>query len=195
MTLEATLSARIAAKWAGFLTAARANPLFWRACVGAGLVALIDQVTKHVILHVVKLPERLGPCARAPDVICAQIHVAPIFDLTYVRNFGASFGMLAGGGASRIFLSCLSMAIVAGLLYWLARLDRRIPAAGIAFIVGGALGNLYDRVSYGYVVDFLDFSGLYFPWVFNVADAAINVGVGLLLLDAYVNRAPQTSGA
>ena len=55
-------------------------------------------------------------------------------------------------------------------------------------MIGGAVGNLYDRVAYGYVVDFLDFSGMYFPWVFNVADMGINLGVGLLLLDAWVNR-------
>ena len=57
------------------------------------------------------------------------------------------------------------------LLYWLGGLKRWIAASGIAFVAGGALGNLYDRLAYGYVVDFLDFSGLYFPWVFNIADA------------------------
>ena len=72
------------------------------------------------------------------------------------------------------------------LVVWLARLKRPLSAVAIAFIVGGALGNLIDRVAYGFVVDFLDFSGLHFPWVFNIADMAINVGVGLLLLEAFL---------
>ena len=73
-------------------------------------------------------------------------------------------------------------------MIWLGRLNRPVAVAGVSFIIGGALGNLYDRVSYGYVVDFFDFSGLGFPWVFNVADAAINIGVACLLLDAWQTR-------
>ncbi len=59
---------------------------------------------------------------------------------------------------------------------------------GAAFIIGGALGNMIDRVRLGYVVDFFDFSGLYFPWVFNVADICIDIGIGFLLLDAFLTR-------
>lgn len=176
--------------WAG---SARANPLFLRGLGAAVAVALLDQASKFVIVEIVRLPERAVPCARNAAQLCAQIPVAPFFDLTFVRNYGASFGMLAGGTASRIFLACLSSVIIAALVYWLGRLRRPVAAAGAAAIIGGALGNLYDRVAYGYVVDFLDFSGLYFPWVFNVADAAINVGVGLLLLDAYLHRERSAS--
>jgi signal peptidase II len=77
------------------------------------------------------------------------------------------------------------------LVAWLARLNRPVAACGAALIIGGALGNLYDRIAYGHVVDFLDFSGLGFPWVFNIADTAINLGVACLLLDAV--RQPRPS--
>ncbi len=176
------------AQLADWARAARANPLFWRALAGAAVVVVLDQLAKHWIVHMLRLPERIVPCAKDPSRLCPQIPLSAVFDLTYVENRGASFGMLAGGLASRIFLAALSTAIVAALVAWLGRLDRRVAAAGVALIIGGALGNLYDRLAYGFVVDFLDFSGLYFPWVFNVADAAINVGVGLLLLDAWLTR-------
>lgn len=163
---------------------AKANPFFFKALIGGVLIALVDQATKLWIVHGVDLPNRLVPCAKSPADMCRQIPISGIFDLTYVENRGASFGMLAGGIGSRILLSAISIGIVIALMIWLARVVRPLTATAIAFIIGGALGNLYDRVAYGFVVDFLDFSGLYFPWVFNVADAAINVGVGLLLLEA-----------
>lgn len=166
----------------GWLGLARSNRLFAPALGAAALVAVIDQASKAWIVNGIKLPERVG----------GRIELSPIFDLTFVKNFGASFGMLSGGMASRIFLSLLSLSVAAALIYWLAKVDRKLVAAGIAFIVGGAVGNLIDRVSLGYVVDFLDFSGLYFPWVFNVADTAINVGVACLLLDAWLTREKKT---
>ena len=155
---------------------ARANPFFIRGLIGAAVVALLDQASKFWIVHIVDLPAR------------RQIEISGIFDLSYVENPGASFGMLAGGLGSRIFLSMISLGVSIGLAFWLGRLRRPIAATGVAIIIGGALGNLYDRVAYGFVVDFLDFSGLYFPWVFNIADSAINVGVALLLFDAWQTR-------
>lgn len=155
---------------------ARANPLFFKSIIGAILIAFIDQATKYWIVHQVKLPAR------------RQIDLSGIFDLTYVQNKGASFGMLAGGMGSRILLSVISLGVALVMLGWLGRVKSPLVATAISFIIGGALGNLYDRVAYGYVIDFLDFSGLYFPWVFNIADTAINIGVGLLLIDAFINR-------
>lgn len=163
---------------------ARANPRFAPALAGSLVVALADQLSKTWIVRVLDLPERPG----------GRIELSGIFDLTYVPNYGASFGMLAGGGASRIILSMVSIGVVTALTAWLARIERRLTAAGVALIVGGAIGNLLDRVSLGYVVDFLDFSGLYFPWVFNIADAAINIGVVLLLLDAWLGRGDSGAG-
>lgn len=155
---------------------ARANPYFRIGAIAAAIVALLDQASKYWIVEIVQLPAR------------GKIEISGIFDLTFVQNFGASFGMLAGGIVSRVFLSALVAGVAVGLAIWLGRLRRPVAATGVAFIIGGALGNLYDRIAYGYVVDFLDFSGLYFPWVFNVADTAINIGVALLLLDAWNTR-------
>lgn len=160
---------------------ARANPLFIRGVIGALLVAILDQASKFWIVNVVELPIR------------RRIELSPVFDLTYVENRGASFGMLAGGMGSRILLSTISIVIASVMVVWLGRLKRGFAAAGASLIIGGAIGNLHDRLRYGYVVDFLDFSGLMFPWVFNVADAAINVGFACLILDALLHkdRKPQ----
>lgn len=170
--------AKAAARFAAWRASARANPLFWPGLGGAVLVAALDQASKLWILHGLRLPERLG----------GRVELSAVFDLTYVQNYGASFGLLAGGTGSRILLSAISIGVSIALVVWLAGLKRRLAVAGVALIVGGAVGNLIDRVAYGYVVDFLDFSGLYFPWVFNVADAGINVGVACLLLDAFLTR-------
>lgn len=169
---------------AGWAKAARANPRFAPALAGSLAVVLADQISKNWIVDILELPARPG----------GRVELSAIFDLTYVQNYGASFGMLAGGAASRVILSTISIGVVAALTVWLARIERRLTAAGLALIIGGALGNLVDRASLGYVVDFLDFSGLHFPWVFNVADAAINIGVALLLLDAWLGRGDSGAG-
>ncbi|MEO1136723.1 MAG: signal peptidase II [Pseudomonadota bacterium] len=154
----------------GWWAQARVNVLFWRALALAILIIIADQATKHWILHGIELPA------------LRKIEISGVFDLTYVENRGASFGILSG---MRWPLSIISAAVAIGLTWWLGRLQRPAAAIGVGFIIGGALGNLYDRLAYGFVVDFLDFSGLYFPWVFNIADAAINVGIAFLLYDAW----------
>ena len=158
---------------------ARANNLFWRALGLAFVVIILAQASKFWIVHGIDLP-RLG-----------KIEISGIFDLSYVENRGASFGILHG---MRWPLAVISIGVSLGLAGWLGRLKRPVAAVGVGFIIGGALGNLYDRLAYGYVVDFLDFSGLHFPWVFNVADAAINVGIAFLLLDAWqMGQAEKTA--
>ncbi len=164
------------AKAADWFAAARANTLFRRGMLGAAAVAIVDQATKYWIVHVVDLPS------------LRRIEISPFFDLSYVENRGASFGMLAGGMVSRVLLSAIAIAIAGVMVVWLARLKRGWAAAGASFIIGGAIGNLYDRLRFGYVVDFLDFSGLMFPWVFNVADMAINAGFACLILDALLHK-------
>jgi len=175
-------------KAAGWFAEARANPLFPLGLAGAAAVVALDQATKYWIVRVLDLPSALKPCDLKPGEFCRQISLSPVFDLTYVENRGASFGMMAGGMVSRVFLSSISIAIATIMIVWLGRLKRRFAAAGAGLIIGGALGNLCDRVRYGYVVDFLDFSGLMFPWVFNVADMAINVGFACLILDALLHK-------
>ncbi len=157
------------------LDSAKNNPFFVVTLLGALVVTLVDQASKTWIVKELRLPE------------LRHVDLGPVFDFTYVRNYGASFGMLTGGLWARILLSVLALSIVLVLVYWLTSVKRRLTAAGVAFIIGGAVGNLIDRVLYGYVIDFIDFSHMHFPWVFNVADSAINVGVGLLLLDAFKN--------
>lgn len=166
-----------------WFAAARTNAHFRWGVLAAALIAIADQASKFWIVHVAELPLK------------RKIELSSIFDLTYVENRGASFGMLAGGMASRVILSLISITVATALVIWLARLKRRFAAAGAALIIGGALGNLYDRIAYGYVVDFLDFSGLMFPWVFNIADAAINVGVGCLIVDALAHKSETAKAA
>ncbi|MEZ5894859.1 MAG: signal peptidase II [Parvularculaceae bacterium] len=172
----AKFTAGFSASFKEWRAAARANPLFLKGLIGAGAVAALDQASKFWIVEIVNLPQK------------RQIELSGVFNLTYVENRGASFGMLAGGLGSRILLSTISITIATAVIIWLARLNRAWAAAGAALIIGGALGNLYDRVAYGFVVDFLDFSGLWFPWVFNIADAAINVGVACLIIDALTHK-------
>ncbi len=157
---------------------ASANRRFRFGVLGSAVIVALDQFSKFWIVHGLNLRDR-------PD---GRIELSGIFDLTYVENTGASFGMLAGGGLSRVILSIISIGVASGLIVWLGRLTRPFGAAGAAFVIGGALGNLYDRLAYGYVIDFLDFSGMKFPWVFNLADSAINIGVALLLVDAWLTR-------
>ena len=180
--MSAAPNISLAKRFLSWRAEAGSNPWFLKGILGGVAVALFDQATKYWILNGVRLPER------------GRIEISGVFDLTYVENTGASFGMLAGGIASRIILSSISIGVAAGLVYWLARLRRPVAVLGVGLILGGALGNLYDRLAYGFVVDFLDFSGLYFPWVFNVADAAINVGIAALLLDAWQTRERKNPG-
>lgn len=154
---------------------AKRNPLFKLGMLLAALIVVLDQVSKHIILYGIRLPDRIG----------GRIEISSVFDLTYVENTGVSFGLFAGGLASRVILSVVMVVVAGFVVAWMGRLTRRTATIGGGLIVGGAIGNLYDRVFYGYVVDFLDFSGLGFPFVFNVADAAINVGVACLAYDAF----------
>ena len=118
--------------------------------------------------------------------------VTPFFNLVRAHNYGAAFSFLSdAGGWQRYGLSVLAMVISVVIAVWLFRqpAQRWFESLALALILGGALGNLYDRVTLGYVVDFLDFhwSGHHFP-AFNVADSGISVGAALLIFDAFINR-------
>jgi signal peptidase II len=135
----------------------------------AGLVVVLDQLTKWAILIWLE----------------RAIALTPFFNLVVVWNRGVSFGMF--DSASRLgpwILSGLALAVVVLLLGWLRRVDHPITAAGLGLIIGGAIGNVIDRVRFGAVIDFLDFHALGWHWpAFNVADSAICVGALLLLVD------------
>ncbi|AZZ97629.1 signal peptidase II [Pseudoalteromonas sp. R3] len=117
-----------------------------------------------------------------------SIELLPFFNFTYMHNYGAAFSFLSeAGGWQRWFLSGIAVAISALLVYWLKKLPAKnwLLCSAYALVLSGALGNLYDRVTLGYVVDFLHF--YYQDWhypAFNVADMAIVGGAGLLLFDA-----------
>lgn len=111
----------------------------------------------------------------------AEVTILPIFSFTLVHNKGISFGLLGSDGLGRWLLVAFTLAVVAYLFNWLRRSDKPILITGLGLVIGGAIGNVIDRIRLGYVIDFLNFSGMKFPWVFNVADSAIFVGVVLLL--------------
>ncbi len=112
-----------------------------------------------------------------------HVTILPIFSLTYVHNTGMSFGLLGHTSFGRWLLTGFQLAAAVVLAYGATKAYRHLVAIALAAIAGGALGNAIDRIRFGWVVDFLDFSGTHvFPWVFNVADSAICIGVGLLLV-------------
>lgn len=144
-------------------------------------VFVLDQASKYWVLEVLKFSP---PGCLETHIGCRKIEVSGIFDLTMVWNYGVSFGMLrAGDGIARWALVILSLGIAGFFVYWMRTATRLLTGWALGLVVGGALGNVVDRIRFGAVADFLDFSGLYFPWVFNVADAAITVGAALLALD------------
>jgi signal peptidase II len=140
--------------------------------VVAFLLLGLDQLTKWVALDLLDLAAR-------------PITVTPFFNLVMVWNRGVSFGMLNGVGAlTPWLLPGLAVGVVIVLLFWLKRSEHALMAVGLGMVIGGALGNVIDRLRYGAVVDFLDFhlAGYHWP-AFNVADAGICVGAGLILVD------------
>jgi signal peptidase II len=120
-----------------------------------------------------------------------EIEILPFFDLRWVENRGVSMGVLtANNDTMRWLLVAMTTAIALFVAIWLWREKRRDDAWGLALVLGGALGNIVDRIRFGYVVDFADLHfGAWRPFlVFNVADAAITIGVLLLLLRALLTR-------
>ena len=130
-----------------------------------------------LIVLAVFAADRLAKVLVLRYFILKPVRVAPLFSLTYVENTGVAFGMFRNNNA---FFIALSLVLVCALLIFRRKLSVSGPAAraGIALVLGGALGNLYDRLAYGFVVDFFDLS--FFPAVFNVADSAISAGACLL---------------
>lgn len=138
-------------------------------------VILLDQIAKAMVMRSIELYD--------------SIELLPVLKLTHLHNTGASFSMLANaGGWQRWLFIGLAVGVSAWLMVWLRRIrlpDQTLLAVGLSLIVGGALGNAIDRVWLGYVIDFIlaHWGEASFP-AFNVADSAITVGAGCLLLDA-----------
>jgi signal peptidase II len=147
--------------------------------IAAALVFLADQVSKWTVTSPLRLQER------------GVIELLPIFDLKWVENYGVSMGFLtADSDMGRWLLVALTAAIATGVVVWLWREKQRPDAIALGFVLGGAIGNILDRIRFGHVVDFADLHfGEWHPFlVFNVADAAITVGVLLLVLRALLTR-------
>jgi len=139
----------------------------------AGAVMALDQLTKYLIIRKFFLHE-------------AVTVIPGFFSLTYVRNPGAAFGILAGAsGAWRtIFFIAVSLAALSVIITLVRKTADRLPLIALALIGGGAVGNLMDRVRFGEVVDFIDWYYRSHHWpTFNIADSAITVGVALLAID------------
>ena len=138
------------------------------------VMIILDQITKQL--------------ASASLNYAEPVAVMPLFNLTLVHNTGAAFSFLAqAGGWQRWFFAVIAVVVSAGILFWLKKLgqDKRWEALGLVLVLGGAVGNLIDRVVYGYVVDFLDFYYGAYHWpAFNVADISIFIGAAILIIDA-----------
>lgn len=139
------------------------------------VVLLLDQATKLWVDASMKLYQ--------------TIELNSFFQLTYLRNEGAAFSFLSeAGGWQRWFFVGLALVVVVVLTIWVARLpaDSKWLAISLTLILGGAIGNVIDRIAYGYVIDFIDIFYQDWHWpAFNIADSAICVGVVMMLLDSF----------
>jgi signal peptidase II len=150
----------------------RITPWGWLAYGLAIIVIVADQAAKAWILGGLRLLPGLSLAVWGP------------LRLTLVENRGVSFGLFQGDASwTRWALAGFSLAVAAALAVWARRAERPLTGFCVGLITGGAVGNLIDRVRTGSVVDFVDVQQLYFPWVFNVADSAITVGIVLLLAE------------
>ena len=155
----------------------------------AAITLVLDQVSKWWVLYVLDLPAR----RQVP-----LVEVGPLgLDLTMVWNRGVTFGLLSGDSAwNQLVLAALAAVIAAVLLRWLWRAENRMVALALGMVIGGAIGNVIDRFRFGAVVDFLHAWAWDFSWyVFNVADAGIVIGVGLLVMDALFRPQPKSRQA
>jgi signal peptidase II len=146
------------------------------------IVFVLDQWTKVSVVEHIELYQ--------------SIEITGFFNLTYVRNYGAAFSFLAdSGGWQRWFFTIIALVVSVVIIRWLSQTNKTQLMLPIAFclILGGALGNVYDRLVLGYVVDFLSFyyNDWYFP-AFNIADSAISLGAFLLIVDMFKNKEDES---
>ena len=148
-------------------------------------VVVLDQATKALVVGAVKFK--------------SSIALLPFLDIVYLENRGAAFSMLHdAGGWQRWFFIGLAVSVSIWLMLWLRRIrssEQLILAIGLSLVLGGALGNVIDRVWHSYVIDFIYFHwrGWYFP-AFNIADSAISVGAGCLVIDAFRESGKRPKG-
>jgi signal peptidase II len=153
----------------------------------AAVIVVLDQVAKALVRGAFDLHESL-------------VVIPGLFNLTRVHNYGAAFGLMntVDFPYKTAVLSAVAAAALSMLAVYATKLppDQRFARIGLALIIGGAAGNLIDRISAGYVVDFVDvYWGNWHFWAFNVADAAITVGVAFMILDLLNIRMSRVSRA
>jgi signal peptidase II len=151
------------------------------------VIFALDQLTKWIVT---------GPLGI--DELGDQLTLLPIFNLTYTENNGISLGLLnATNPVGRWLLVALTSGIAIGVAWWIGKEKNRADQAALGMVLGGALGNILDRVRFGYVIDFADLHfGDFRPFlVFNVGDAAISIGVVILLLRAFLTRKERPEGS
>jgi signal peptidase II len=150
---------------------------FWLVAV----VFALDRISKYWIIVLFDLPAQ------------GTVNILPFFNLTMVWNQGISLGLFqVEGDMGRYLLIALTALITIILIVWLLREQRPAALVGLGLVIGGAIGNIWDRFQYGAVADFLHFHGFgHSFYVFNAADAAISLGVAFLLWDALLS--PQKS--
>ena len=142
----------------------------------AAAVIAADQVSKWAVRGALWDPQR-------------RIEVTSFFNLVPVQNKGISFGLFQSEGAAMWLIVGLALAISAGLGVWLHRTRERWPACALGLVIGGAIGNVIDRLRLGWVIDFLDFHGGGYHWpAFNLADSAISVGVVMLVVHSFLMK-------
>ena len=142
-------------------------------------IFILDQLTKWLVIGPLRLRE------------VGQIHLLPIFNLTWTENYGISLGLFQANSATgQWILVAVTSAIAVGVAWWIGREKEKGDQAALGMVLGGALGNILDRTRFGYVVDFADLHfGEFRPFlIFNVGDAAISIGVVILLLRAFLLR-------
>ncbi|MFV2059669.1 MAG: signal peptidase II [Gammaproteobacteria bacterium] len=157
-----------------------------------GLVVLLDQITKQISVAYLIL------CEYYP---CKSVEVMPLFDFTLMYNRGAAFSFLNdAGGWQRWAFSAIAITVSGFIIMWIRKLSatEKWTAIALALILGGALGNVSDRLLFGYVIDFIhvyiemDGHKLYWP-AFNIADSAISIGAAMLIIDMIRNIKKDSS--
>ena len=162
-----------------------------RALALAGAIFIVDRVSKWYVVEHLDLKS------------VGAINVSAVFNLRMAWNTGVNFGIFSDGGdATRWILMTIAVIATAALAVWTFRAGRRAVWIGAGMIAGGAIGNAWDRATYGAVADFLNVSccGIYNPWAFNVADISIFAGVGVLILfdrgvDDAAAEKPESKGS
>jgi len=149
--------------------------MFRLGLIMASCVLILDRISKWWIMDVLELPK------------IQMVQILPIFNLQWAENRGVSFSLLtADSDLGRWALVALTTLIVIGLGFWLRTVQTRVLAIAIGLVIGGAIGNIYDRAVFGYVADFLQFYvGDWSFAIFNLADSCISIGATLLIWDSF----------